>query len=1024
MAERLNLQDLAQRSAITPRRGRADVFVRPVDLRPARRPALSFEPLIAGLRDLNEAKDALKELQAAESANLLVADEDALDALDKEIREKTAGVEDDVERSDIAQKIWFRHIEENGLPRASHPRTLKHVRQISATRMGQQFSVEANAFLQEFTSESSLAQERTVEEGMEKLREIRQKYQDSSLIQGSVFAERSFQETSDKVMADAESMIGARLQEQKDKILSQENQHYFTAGGDGQLMGFGDLSDGFEDDFQKEAHQNRLFEVGKQSPQLPGEYAKAFRRWAGARLSDPSEDDLEDVKMSLAEVRELVFERRDGSTLPLDEIADEFEGTSAQALLAHVEGLLDRAEQDLDDSTQERVDALGDAERIGKGLILRTINTQGGSEAWLDPETREARVAEIMADPAILAAYSDVPGGPAAELEGFLLDFFRKAALEETGQGEASVNHSAAKQIRQVASTRSVAAAEALLEAQSGDISHNLYVELQDELNLSKRIEGFVGSSKFQGTEIHARLAEGQEEIDVLSPALRQELGELSRGTVETLRGVLLENLREEPQLTDEKLSARSLEIIEEKARNFGIAYERRREAVFKEVSDWQDRQLLRGTFSLQDLRDHVESGTALFRSNHTDLKAARELLAQQEMEVAEARGITEQDVESHLNGILRAAVTKAELEGMETDEIEAGVAAIREKAAAGLRDIFADTEALGAEERGKARQERTAALKETLFEDTALESYVPAEFVPERPQSILETTVESLEGGQSSLDLLPRDTLEDVDADLISSYKEIPAGRTRPHQLYKHQSDLAQRVFLLPREERAKRFIAAKSAMYLHWNTIQEGRVTARADILRLDVSHYSPISDLDKWGPVTSVLSAHIAEIPENLGGTDNPNPAVKRAAIQQIYKTFEEDLKEVAGIRPPTTVGSALEDLFLGGEFRKTKDLTPEQDQQIIETLNNSKTGKVLKSLGFSFNLANRHIVLEESYDLDVSEMDPALVPAAHTQAELNSYTPAVVRTMLRDYYKQDPTDEDIARWFRAQQTYINN
>ena len=617
MVNRLKLSDLTKRNSLVAKRGRTDAFVQPVRTRAKKVSALDFRPLIKATADAQETDNALQELKAAENAQVLSQDKEGLGKLDTEIREAIGSVTDPEERDRITTRIWFKHIEEGGLPTASHPRTLKHVRQLSAQRLSDQYSLDVQALVTRELSAASLDAGTipTVEDLAGRLEELRAGYASSPLITGSLVAEQTFQQSSDKVILEATALATGRLQDAKDFIAEAEINHSILVGDDlTQTPGFADLADRDYTDPEILAADTAAF--GAANTLYPGyvfKLAENAENWVNARAAGGDEDDLAAIKSFLDNVEDI---RIDGMLISDNNRKSRRHPKSAMDHMDSAYNSMQRLEQKLEDDGSEVLKGSGEAASIAGYLMAEELATN--SQLYIgDPAKLSALIEETMNDPAIKAMLDNLPEDARRVTRGMLVKDMAGDTLKNYGIAEVSRSTVLANEIT-TAGLTSYAAASAMLAANRDNMTGQDIAEANRSLQVNKGVERWFSGEGFKRT-IGAVLATGSEESSRLSATLQGRNAVLQGTLIQTLKSEALRIVSESPVLTDADFDTTLQALAESsEAKVIMQPYLDAVTAAQADVSAWSAVNYTRLTPT--ELTAHLATGVDMFKATDTAL--------------------------------------------------------------------------------------------------------------------------------------------------------------------------------------------------------------------------------------------------------------------------------------------------------------------------------------------------------------------------------------------------------------------
>ena len=619
MVNRLKLSDLTKRNGLVAKRGRTDAFVQPVRTRAKKVSALDFRPLIKATADAQETDNALEELKAAENAQVLSQDKEGLGKLDIEIREAISDVTDPEERDRITTRIWFKHIEEGGLPTASHPRTLKHVRQLSAQRLSDQYSLEVQALITKELSAASLDAGTipSVEDLAGRLEELRASYASSPLITGSLVAEQTFQQSSDKVILEATALATGRLQDAKDFIAEAEVNHAILVGDDRtKTPGFADLADRDYNDPEILAADIAAFsEANTLYPGYVFKLAENAENWVNARAAGGDEDDLAAIKSFLDNFEDI---RIDGMVLSENNRKSRRHPKSAMDHIDAAYNSMQRLEQKLEDDGSEVLKGSGEAASVAGYLMAEELASN--SQLYIgDPAKLSALVEKTLNDPTVRAMLDNLPEDARRVTRGMIVKDLAGDTLKNYGIAEVSRSQVLSDQIT-AAGLTSYSAAAAMLAANRDNMTGSDIQEANRSLQVNKRVEGWFSGEGFKRT-IGAVLATGSEAASRLSPTLQGRNAVLQGSLIQTLKSEALRIVSESPVLSEEDFDATLQALAESpEAKAVMQPYLDAVTSAQADVTAWSAVSYTRLTPA--ELAAHIATGTEMFKATDTALGA------------------------------------------------------------------------------------------------------------------------------------------------------------------------------------------------------------------------------------------------------------------------------------------------------------------------------------------------------------------------------------------------------------------
>lgn len=1012
MAERLNLNDLTKRANLTPVKPRADSFVQPVRTRARQVSPLDFRPLIEGFSKKQETDNALEELQAAENAQVLSQDTEALDALDKEIRSAISGITDPEERDKITSRIWFNHIEEGGLPPASHPRTLKHTRVLSAQRLANQFSLDAQGVVSDMLSDTSLdsGDLPTTEDIEGKLNEIREGYASSPLVAGSLTAEQTFAASTDKVLNEALALSQNRIQEAKDFQAKEELRHGLAVGDES--VGTPGLKDLSQLDFsdpvmvaETNAAYGRLNEL---HPGLKYELAASIATFTTALARGGSEADLNTLKSLLDNVEDLSI---NGVLLREDDASSQRHPKSPRKILNDAEDQIQALEQKLEDEGPQLIRASNQGLIIAQAKIAERFAEQGDA-LLADADLRQKMIDEVLTDPLITSLFEDVGGTPNDILRGMIIGDLNRGLLQDYAAADALESTAIRDNIEKMGE-QSVSIARAALEANRGNLTASDAALMDRKLAVQSRVNSFLSSEAWvKGPG--AVMTTGGDTLDRLNPELQANgallQADILSGLKQAANAIVLQN----PTMDDDQLSTLLLELGASPEATAAMApWTASLKSIQDRTSAWDAKVF--ADLSPSQLKAHVEEGQALFRPNDSGFTKAANFMQSQELQRAEGFKLAPRGVIDEFNVELASLEGKMAVLG-DGELTEQEVSARRTFL---VQQLTRESESLSEKHAELAPNDFNAAVAADLriARDKLMSDSIFAEFQEKVTPEDEEVSV-STRTRKDELDLVlngiqPRyeqglgedlgvlSEIRDWYDEGTGFFESFEDGRTRINR-----SISTNVLHDIPIDDWGNVGATYHSQVVLPASEILEGKISltgAQAFDTGFGGTGYFPYLFMN-------VLETNYKLVPKELGGYEGVNPVARREAFEKFRTEIIADWK--------TNSRAILEGRAESSRFTRTlAALDLSVDLSGIET---SRDGSPL-TRKYRYRYRGE-IGLTAIREFDPKKINPYTTLSFSTQEEISSLGEAEVMNILKAMGEEDPTTEDVEAYLDAQDTLL--
>ena len=469
MAKRLQIQDIAGGTQLTPVSGGSNAFVRPLQAKVRTVKPLDFSPLIKGLQEQQKANNALqelKELNAAEEASTDEKYQGVLQSFSEAVKSRTSGVQTLSERNEITNRLWLQYVEAGQLPEGSGPRTLKKLAQHQAQLAAQRLEPELLQLVDQagrgVDSEGNPITLEQIDQMIdEKVAEVGRIPAVQSLFAGS----ETYRQISEQLSARAHNQAQARLQEAQKEAAFAALGAVLRSGDDTgpvPFPGFAGMHGDEEWSPEKTQDATTYIEDGMGNhDSFKHRYVRVAADWldeALATFAADGSDDEGDLQGLLEFVERVGDAAPFGAQLDLDESTNDRYSKSPAAVLSDMRIAIERQRE----RNQSNAARHAQEEDLAFARVRVEI-TRKIRDGATDPQQIFQALLEEREDTGILEALGDrMPGVSFANRVKNQID----ATLEESRKWDAGESAANIQELERLSATMSFSALEEYAVAQ------------------------------------------------------------------------------------------------------------------------------------------------------------------------------------------------------------------------------------------------------------------------------------------------------------------------------------------------------------------------------------------------------------------------------------------------------------------------------------------------------------------------------------------------------------------------------